>query len=100
MVASTSHLRRTASREIDRSKEDAMGEIQSIARFKIHDGKLEEWKRLDAEAMESVRSKDSGTLQYDLFLSDDSSGVVYENFRDSDALLEHFAKLGERMNAA
>jgi quinol monooxygenase YgiN len=50
-----------------------MDEMQSIARFKIHDGKLEDWKRLAAEAMETVRSRDSGTLQYDLFLSDDSS---------------------------
>lgn len=77
-----------------------MAEIQSIARFKIHDGKLEDWKRLIAEAMETIRSKDSGTLQYDLFLSDDSSeGVLIERYRDSDALLEHFANLGDTMNA-
>jgi quinol monooxygenase YgiN len=77
-----------------------MHEIQSIARFKIHDGKLEDWKRLVAEAMQTVRSRDSGTLQYDLFLSDDSSeGVVMERYRDSDALLEHFANLGDTMNA-
>jgi quinol monooxygenase YgiN len=77
-----------------------MAEIQGIARFKIHDGKHEDWKRLVAEAMETVRSKDSGTLQYDLFLSDDSSeGVVIERYRDSDALLEHFANLGDTMNA-
>ncbi len=77
-----------------------MGEIQGIARFKIHDGKLEEWKRLVAEAMETIRSKDSGTWQYDIFLSDDSSeGVVYERYRDSVALLEHFANLGDTMNA-
>jgi quinol monooxygenase YgiN len=77
-----------------------MDEIQSIARFKIHDGTLEDWKRLVAEAMETVRSKDSGTLQYDLFLSDDSSeGVVIERYRDSDAVLEYFANLGHTMNA-
>lgn len=76
-----------------------MAEIQGIGRCKIHDGKLEDWKRLVAEAMETARSKDSGTLQYDLFLSDDSSeGVLYERYRDSDALLEHFANLGETMN--
>ena len=70
-----------------------MDEIQGKARFKIHDGKLEEWKRLVAEAMETIRSKDSGTLQYDLFLSDDSSeGVLYERYRDSDALLEHLVR--------
>lgn len=77
-----------------------MGEIQGIARFKIRDGKLEEFKHLQAQCMEIVRSKDSGTLQYDLFLSDDSSeGMVYERYRDSDALLEHFANLGDTMNA-
>jgi quinol monooxygenase YgiN len=85
---------------VDIRKEDVMAEIQSIARFKIHDGKLEDWKRLIAEAMETIRSKDSGTLQYDLFLSDDSSeGVLIERYRDSDALLEHFANLGDTMNA-
>jgi quinol monooxygenase YgiN len=77
-----------------------MGEIQGIARFTIHEGKLEEWKRLVAETMETVRSKDSGTLQYDLFLSEDSSeGVAFERYRDSDALLEHFANLGDTMNS-
>jgi hypothetical protein len=50
--------------------------------------------------MEIVRSRDSGTLQYDLFLSEDSAeGVAYERYRDSDALLEHFENLGDTMNA-
>jgi quinol monooxygenase YgiN len=33
-----------------------------IARFKFHEGKLEEFKRLSAEALEIVRTKDTGTL--------------------------------------
>jgi len=37
-----------------------------IARVKFLPGKLEEWKRLTAEAMHIVRTKDKGTLQYDL----------------------------------
>jgi hypothetical protein len=38
-----------------------VGEILGIARFKFHEGKVEEYKRLSAEAMEIVRTKDSGT---------------------------------------
>jgi quinol monooxygenase YgiN len=50
--------------------------------------------------METARSKDTGTLEYDVFLSDDQSeGVVHERYRDSDALLQHSANLGELMAA-
>lgn len=41
-----------------------MSEIVGIARQKIHPGKFEEFKRLAAECMRSVREKDTGTLQY------------------------------------
>lgn len=75
-------------------------EIEGTARFTIHPGKLEEFKRLAARCMETVRAKDSGTLQYDWFFSDDHSEcLVHEKYRDSEALLEHIANLGETMNA-
>jgi quinol monooxygenase YgiN len=78
----------------------AMRELQGTARLKIHDGKLEEFKRLAAECMESVRTRDSGTLQYDWFFNSDCSEcVVYERYPDSEALLEHGANLGETMAA-
>ena len=35
-----------------------MGEIKGIARFKFLPGKLEGWKRLSAEAMEIVRTRE------------------------------------------
>ena len=38
-----------------------MKELQGIARFKFHEGKVEEYKRLSARAMEIVRTKDTGT---------------------------------------
>jgi quinol monooxygenase YgiN len=77
-----------------------MSELQCIARLKIHDGKLEEFKRLAAECMESVRTKDTGTLQYDWFFSSDHSEcLVYERYRDSEALLQHNANLGETIAA-
>jgi quinol monooxygenase YgiN len=77
-----------------------MSEIHGIARLKIHDGKLEEFKHVAAKCMESVRTRDRGTLQYDWFFSaDHSECVVHERYRDSDALLEHGANLGDTMHA-
>jgi quinol monooxygenase YgiN len=67
-----------------------------IARFRIHEGKLDEYKRLSAQAMEIVRTKDTGTLQYDTYFNDDKSEcVVIERYRDSEAALEHAANLAD-----
>ena len=77
-----------------------MKEIQGIARFKFHEGKLEEFKRLSAQAMEIVRTKDSGTLQYDTYFNEDESEcIVLERFRDSQALIEHGANIGDLAEA-
>ncbi len=73
-----------------------MSELLGIARFKFHEGKLEEYKRLSAQAMEIVRTKDSGTLQYDTYFNDDQSEcVIIERYRDSEAAMEHAANLAD-----
>ena len=73
-----------------------MSELLGIARFKFHEGKVEEFKRLSAQAMEIVRTKDSGTLQYDTYFNDDQSEcVVIERYRDSEAAIEHAANLAD-----
>jgi len=75
-----------------------MKEIKGIARVKFLPGKLEEWKRLTEQAMEIVRTKDKGTLQYEIFFNaDESEAIVFERYRDSDAALEHFANIGHLM---
>jgi quinol monooxygenase YgiN len=75
-----------------------MLEIKGIARVKFLPGKLEEWKRLTEQAMEIVRTKDRGTLQYEIFLNaDESEAIVFERYRDSEAALEHFANIGHLM---
>src|SRR5882762_10871401 len=48
-----------------------MSEIQGIARLQIHDGKLEEFKRVASQCMQVVRTKDTGTLQYELYFNED-----------------------------
>ena len=73
-----------------------MKELQGIARFKFKEGKLEEFKRLSAQAAEIVRTKDTGTLQYETYFNDDESEcIVLERFRDSEAALEHTANIGD-----
>jgi quinol monooxygenase YgiN len=86
----------------DRKRREAraMSELHGIARFKFHEGKLEEFKDLSAQCMEIVRTKDTGTLQYDIYFNDDQSEcIVHERYRDSEALIEHTAHLADLMEA-
>jgi quinol monooxygenase YgiN len=74
-------------------------EIIGIGRFKILEGKLDEYKRLHALCEVSVRTKDTGTLQYDLFFSEDQSEVCFiERYVNSAALIEHITNLGPLFN--
>jgi quinol monooxygenase YgiN len=76
----------------------ALDEIKGIARVKFHPGRVEEWKRLSEKAMEIVRTSDSGTLQYEIFLNEDESeAVVFERYRDADAAIEHFSNISHLM---
>lgn len=75
-------------------------ELKGIARLRIHDGKLQEFKRLSSECIEIMRAKDSGTLQYEIYFNDDESECVFlERFSDSDALIEHNDNLGVLLEA-
>jgi hypothetical protein len=57
-------------------------------------------KRLFTQCMEIVRTKDTGTLQYDIYFNDDQSEcIVLERYRDSEALIEHAAHLGDLTEA-
>jgi len=73
-------------------------ELQMSVRFAIHPGKLHDFKSIAAQCVESARTKDSGTLQYDWFFNaDETECVVRERYRDSAAVLEHAANLGDLM---
>jgi quinol monooxygenase YgiN len=81
-----------------------MSELQGISRIRLHDGKLEEFKRLSDQFMEIVRAQDTGTLEFAIYFNDDESEcIVVERYRDSDALVEHGAHIGalaEEISAA
>jgi quinol monooxygenase YgiN len=73
-----------------------MSELLGIARFRFHEGRREEYLRLSDQAIDIVRTKDSGTLGYDLYLNGDQSEcMVIERYRDSEAAIEHAANLGD-----
>jgi quinol monooxygenase YgiN len=59
-----------------------------------------EFKRLSAECLEIVRTKDVGTLQYDTYFNDDESEcIVLERFRDSEALILHGQNMASLMES-
>jgi quinol monooxygenase YgiN len=75
-----------------------VSELVGIARFNFREGNVEEFKRLSAQAAEIVRTKDTGTLQYNVYFNDDESEcIVLERFRDSEALLQHSENLSDLM---
>jgi len=64
--------------------------FEVTARLKIRDGVLDEFRQQAAEIMRQTRDKDTKTLRYDWFLSDDGIQVeVREGYLDADGLLEH-----------
>jgi quinol monooxygenase YgiN len=73
-----------------------MSELQGIARFKIHKGKLDEFKRLSAQLMDIARRKDTGTIQYEIYMNEDQSEcIVLERYKNSQALIDHLANQGD-----
>jgi quinol monooxygenase YgiN len=77
-----------------------MSELQVTARLTVHAGQLAAFKKVAALCMQSVREKDSGTLQYDWFFNaDETVCVVNETYRDSAAVFEHIGNLGDTLGA-
>jgi quinol monooxygenase YgiN len=70
--------------------------FEVTARLKVRDGELEGFKHQAAELIRLTREKDTGTLRYDWFLSDDGTSCeVREAYVDADALLEHSGHIAE-----
>ena len=70
--------------------------VEVLARLKIRDGELEGFKQQAAELMRQAREKDTKTLRYDWFLSDDGTECeVREGYVDADGLIEHARHVAE-----
>jgi quinol monooxygenase YgiN len=73
-----------------------VSEIMGIARMKIFDGKLEEFKRISKQARDIVRAQDIGTLQYDVFLNAaGTEALVLERYQDEAALMHHHENMNQ-----
>jgi quinol monooxygenase YgiN len=74
-----------------------MSELIGIARFRFHPGRVDEYKRLSAEAMDIVRARERGsTLEYAVYFNaDETEAVVIERFASSEALIQHGANMAE-----
>jgi quinol monooxygenase YgiN len=67
-----------------------MSQFELRARLKIRDGQLEGFRRQAAEIMRQAREKDTGTVAYDWFVSQDGTECeVREAYVDADALIDH-----------
>lgn len=70
--------------------------LHTIARLRIHEGKLAEFKNIGKQCRDIVAEKDSGTLKYDwYFNADETECVVRESYTNSDAMMEHMGNLGD-----
>lgn len=70
--------------------------FEVMARLKVRDGELDGFKQQAAEMMRQTREKDTKTLRYDWFLSDDGTECeVREGYVDADGLLEHAHNVAE-----
>jgi quinol monooxygenase YgiN len=70
--------------------------FEVTARLKVRDGELDGFKHQAAEIMRQTREKDTKTIRYDWFLSDDGTRCeVREAYVDADGLLEHHLHIAE-----
>ena len=73
-----------------------MSKIQTSAKMKIPSGKLEEYKQQVAEYISQIKEKDTGTLQFDWFISGDKTDCeIRETYASSESALAHQDHLHE-----
>ena len=76
-----------------------MKKLHFVARLKIHDGQLENFKKIAKACIACVVEKDQGTLQYSWFLNENESEcTVLETYKDSESVLNHVGNLGDLLN--
>lgn len=73
-----------------------MPNLQIASRWRIHDGKQEEFKRLAEQCLSISKTKDKNTLVFDWYFNEDQTEcVIIETYPDSNALLVHIGNLGD-----
>lgn len=76
-----------------------MSHLEISARLKIRPGQLEGFKAQAAEIMRLAREKDTHTLRYDWFISEDGTECeVHEAYENEEGLIEHNEHVMEARN--
>jgi len=77
-----------------------MSHFEVRARLKVREGQLERFKQQAAEMMRQTKEKDTGTLVYDWFLSNDGTECeVREAYVSADDLVDHAFHVREAREA-
>ena len=75
-----------------------MSNLQVSAKMRVREGMLEGFKQQAAECVQQVKDKDPGTLQYDWFISTDTTECeIRESYESSEAFLAHLSNLSEQL---
>jgi quinol monooxygenase YgiN len=76
-----------------------MSKLEVSARMTVRKGKLEEFKRQAAECIRQTKEKDTKTLRYDWFLSNDQTECeIRELYESAEGLVEHRMHIGEALD--
>ena len=76
-----------------------MRSLEVSARMTVREDQLEGFKRQAAECIRQTREKDTKTLRYDWFLSDDETECeIREAYVSPDGLVEHRMHVGEALD--
>ena len=75
-----------------------MSAIMSVARFRIHPGKADEFRQLAKECVRIVREKDPGTTVYEWYLNADATEcIAIDGYASPDAVFAHMRNVGSTM---
>ncbi len=76
-----------------------MENLEVSARMTIREGKLEGFKQQAAECIRQTKEKDTKTLRYEWFISNDETQCeIREAYVNSDGLIEHRMHIGDALN--
>jgi quinol monooxygenase YgiN len=75
-----------------------MENIHIVARFKIHAGQLDKFKKGVGDCIAATKNE-SGALLYDWFINEnDMTCTVIETYKDSNAVLAHVGNVNEPLS--
>jgi quinol monooxygenase YgiN len=74
---------------------------RAVAKFKINEGKSEEFRALVLQCVEIVKMRDPGTSSYEWFFNESATeAIVLESYEGEEAFLAHSKNVGALVGQA